>query len=590
MNICNGVYPTLLTAPAWYWVLMDAMCPKTVPFRSGYADYRWEVYEDVQTFVPFAVVNTYPTVVFGYANPSAPTVNLWTTVTLGTYNPQISEEAVQSMFNFSEVNTGMLQRAPYSATKFSKDISAFAAVGSLYGGSNTTTGGLALEIFSESFVDCPILSKFSSKDERGLRGSAHISRNSGSPYYVVPRMMEMTSDQLMKNKTPPIYKFYDFDEFFEVLSLTLAKAMELSMVPVPSCPLSPLEVQILLRQTMISHFANLMGQDLYMPPTLLRAMSVGSNGYSETAQSSGMKLPQLLAENIRACGRSLTNLSGGSTMYQLDMVPLLARYSLEGQLGNYLTASGQPVYSVVPGEASIDLINMNAFAGGGPVYVDANGHRFSELVGQFNQWITSMAGSLSPLTSPGDEEGISALSTIYSTLHLLPKPFLASSLPVQQVGAGSDLALKSRAMPVSPGFSSFRSCSAVTSTYHYHSSIYKFHKMMILPTHAIEPSSQFDSVSAYQVNQSEPFKISASSFSPQGDFDPEGETLLTRHMIMADADVRTWLAPPSEMQIELDTLTKLGRGGFFAEIAQSFEGGLPGLPGVPRNYFDRFAH
>jgi len=287
----------------------------------------------------------------------------------------------------------------------------------------------------------------------------------------------------------------------------------------------------------------------------------------------------------------LTYLRGASIVQQLDVVPILGRYEEETQLANYVTAQGVPVYSTIPTEIDIDLIDMSATVSGNPLYVDANGSRLAGLTELFNAWITSLSTFLSPLTYHGDELGVSALSTVFSTVHGLPIPIQdVSALAAKKltkkpskanIGAGSPTAHRVgvSVVPSTADYFQDWAVASVTSTYKYLTSIYKFHKIFILPTSYLRVGS-VENIEQEQVNQVEPFRLNLETVSNTENLDFTGTSYFQRHLAMAEADVRTELAQPSEMQVELDQLTKLGRGGFFTDIAGMIGGDLLGIPGA----------
>jgi len=597
ISASQGTTSTLTVAPTWYWYILDAIAPTTVKYKTGSVDYAWSspVGPD---YVPSPYINIAGgTVVLGWAQTSGVEVDGFYATVPGVYDPLIASKAIQSLFTLYSEDGPMLKRVPQKTTPLVSDVSAFTSVYPEMGGSSMSPGGLATSLQSEVHIDCPILAKFAYYNYEKFRGVTHTGRSSGSPCYVIPRMMEFSSPRFLKNQVPPVFKYYNFDEFFEILSLTLAKAMEITAAnsaqqPVTTCPLSAQAVQILLRQSILPRFCNHMAQDLYPVGEDVNncyPFSVGTNGVSITMGSVPMKLPQLLAENIRACGRRLTYLKNND--HQSDIIPVLCRFD-QTPLGNYVTSTGVPVYTDVVEELAIDIVDLRANSPSGAVYLDANGGYIQGLASRFNEWITTLGSALSPLTNHAEEDGIRALSTIVNTLHMTFKvptndvpitgKHLAKRPSVVHLGKKIDVTRKVgvSASPVNPNAWTSQVCvTAFTSTYAPKTPIYKYLKLMVLPSVILIGDKRQCSIDVQQVNQIEPFRLNFSSVPDQYQNSSE-MTLLEKHALFAEQEVRTNLAPTTEFQTELDQLTRSGRGGFFTDLAGMIGGDILHIPGA----------
>jgi hypothetical protein len=599
ISASQGTTSTITVAPTWYWYILDAIAPTTVKYKTGNVDYSW-TNPVVGTYVPPpSVISAELDVLLGWVNTSGVDVNGFYPIVPGVYDATIADKALQSLFNLYSEDGPMLKRIPRKVTPMQMDVSAFTSSYPEMGGSLSSPGGMATSLQSEVFIDCPLLAKFAYYNDQDFRGVTHVARSSGTPCYVIPRMMEFKSSGVIKNKVPPIFKFYNFDEFFEVLSLTLGRALEITasnnaQTPVGPCPLSPQAVQILLRQSMIPRFCNHMAQDLTLSGTFtqpLTPFSVGSNGVSITAASFPLKLPQLLAENIRACERRLTYLQNND--HQSDMVPILSRPYNLSQLGNYKTSVGGLVYTDMPGETPIDLISLSAVTPSGTVYLDANGGYIQGLANKFNEWITTLGSALSPLTNHAEEDGIRALSTIVNTLHVtqsyipdagpvaVNSKTLVKKNSIASIGKKIDVSRRLGA-GVTPTFLNYTqeyAPVAFTSTYAPQAAVYKYLKIMILPTFMLRGDNEQNNIGLQQVNQIEPFRINETTVSDETRTS-SGLSLFDRHAMFAEQEVRTNLAPSTEFQTELDQLTRAGRGGFFTDIAGIIAGDVFKIPGA----------
>lgn len=597
ISATQGTTSTITVAPAWYWHILDAIAPTTVKYKTGNVDYSW-FNPSAEDYIPSPTLfSNELTPVLGWVNTAGADVNGFFPIVPGVYDAEVAEKAVQSLFNLYSEAGPMLKRIPRKPTMLQMDVSAYASCYPEMGGSDSSPGGLATSLQSEVFIDCPLLAKMSYYSYNSYRGLTHTARSSGTPCYIIPRMLEFNSPNVLKNKVPPIFKFYNFDEFFETLSITLGRAMEITaannaQAPVSSCPLSPQAMQILLRQSMIPRFCNHMTQDLSFSNSNmvgLVPLSVATNGVSITAASFPLKLPQLLAENIRACDRRLTYLRNND--HQSDMVPVLCR-PFTALLGNYVTSTGVPVYTDVPGEIPIDIISMSANTPSGTVYLDANGGYLQGLANKFNEWITTLGSALSPLTNHAEEDGIRALSTVVNTLHVTEAlPFdalpvnaaktLSKRPSVTSLGKKIDVVRKVGA-GVSPAATTYfqgQAPLAFTATYAPQASVYKYLKLMILPSVVVRGDHDRNNVSLQQVNQIEPFRINETVVSDAYQ-STSGQTMYERHAAFAEQEVRTNLAPTTEFQTELDQLTKSGRGGFFTDIAGVIAGDIFKIPGA----------
>lgn len=600
ISAAQGTTSTLTVAPTWYWYLLDAIAPTTVKYKTGAVDYSWS-FPVNQTYVPPPQVFSTPLcALLGWVNTAGADINGFFPIAPGVYDPVVADKAIQSLFTLYSEEGPMLKRVARKDTPMQMDVSAYASVYPEQGEAIASPGGVAIALESETYIDCPLLSKFAYYNYGKYRGVTHLARTAGTPCYVIPRMIEFQSPRSIKNKVPPIFKYYNFDEFFEVLSLTLARALEITSAnsaqsPVGPCPLSAQAVQILLRQSIIPRFCNHMTQDLllqgnscvqYLPFT------VSSNGVSITMASTPMKLPQLLAENIRACDRRLTYLKNND--HQSDIVPILGRAPSLTQLGNYQTTSGNLVYVDIPGEAFINIIDLSSNTQNGLVYLDANGGYIQGLAEKWNEWITSLGSALSPLTNHAEEDGIRALSTVVNTLHItkaLPSPDnllvngakgLTKRNSVVSLGKKIDVTRKVgvSATPVDPNcWTLSHAPVAFTSTYAPQTPVYKYLKLMILPSVILFGDHADDNIDLQQINQIEPFRINEATTSDVYQT-TSGTTLFERHSMFAEQEVRTNLAPSTEFQTELDQLTKMGRGGFFTDLAGMIAGDVLQIPGA----------
>lgn len=621
INTMLGTYPTIQGAPDWFWHICDAIRPKTVPFKTASATYSWNIgdYEPGNPLVIPTLVgyDSYNLFVFGDLT-TAVTVDGFPTLSPCIYDQAVAERAIQALFSFYP-DEGMTKRLNAASTEYLKnDISAFAAVYPEWGSdaNSYSPNGIVSSLYSEVKIRCPILAKFSAYDGGGVRrGQQENKRLGGAASYMIPRIIEFTSVNQFSNKSAPNVKFYNFDEFYEILSLVLGKALgalqssSLNSTNAPViCPLSPLEVQLLLRQAMLPIFSNHMAQALVMngSQTQMRMVpfSVASNGYSDQV-GSAMKLPYFLAETIRACARKCIIPNKQWPAYQVDCIPVLSRPSELDQLANYTyTVNGNtlPVYSTVPGQLPIDLIDLHSQdQNQGVVYCSLTGTTYTNLLDSWNEFMVSISNCLAGVAPLGTERGIRALWTgVYTTYSRAKaggygvvtsniKAPTTTKAPLEkqksrktvQLGQVSKVGEVLSLTPDNPLYQ-LQARTAVTSSVSNLNPLWKYIKVMPLPWvndyDLMEPDIIFT-----QVNYGEGFRVNMGQDTKyQGPFNQDLLTLSVydQHEEFASMCVRSPLGGETELEVELKSLATSGRGGFFTSIAGLFAENVLGIRGA----------
>jgi hypothetical protein len=597
---------TIQSAPKWYWILTQAMAPKTRPFKTSDVTYSWNLSEGQQTSVPPPIRGMLGLDVnLGYPDTTLPPVNGMLQITAPTYTDDLGQVAIKSLFDFYQ-SEGLNEIGPSVDTGMQGDTSAFAAVYPEFGSASGSEGGCATTLYSERYIQHPILAKFATYQAGDVwRGWAQVERSGGSACYIIPKMMETNDPVKLKNHVAPIFKFFNFDEFYEVLSLTVGKALELqsrsnAVTSSGTCPLTAQQVRILLRQTLIPQFCNEMAQDLNLTANNTFGcvpFSVGVNGVSITMASTNMLLPQLLAENIRAATRRIVKTSS-SKVSEIDLIPFLGRPFNEGDLGNYTWGPADtPVYSTDPDEIPVRTIDLTYSDNGTRKYLSANGLVIQQYADIWNSWIKSLASFLTPLTSPGQAPGIAALNVMTLTRSSRYQvPDNNALMTKAQVGLGKGLhkqaskkflgskpfarqTFKVVGAPDSILYQLF-SPIVTTSTNMPLTPLWKYQRVMVLPWYAgFSGTSESATISSRQVFQIEPFKISASA-TPFNDLtDIQVQNLFNLHSEMAELDVKTDFASVSEVTQDLTTLAQAGEGGFFTNIAGMFAEDVLGIKG-----------
>lgn len=602
----KGTFPTNQSAARWFWEVCHALLPKTVKFKTGTISFSWGFNSsDPPQKIPYGAGKAY---FLGY--PNGFTTNGFPELTMAApYTPELGAEAISSLFRYFN-GKDMAYNGPLPEKLFLQDdVSAFASVYPEWGSSITGSGGIATTIQSEVKVTCPLLAKFaqyqgSSSEWRGFQ---EARKGAGTAMYIIPRMLEMTSINELRNKCSPVFKFYNFDEYFLTLSYILCLASEQlyrdnANASVPTCPLTSWQVQIILRQALLPRFYNQYAQDLLSQgegPTLV-PFCVGANG-SSVSITQGMKLPFVFIENVRCAARRTVDVGGAKGSYIFDAVPILCRPADIPRLDNFTfnQPNGDPVtlYNIQPGEVPIDLIDLSF--NNGTEYITATGAALTELVTLWNEYITKLGNALTTLGTIGTESGISALITTFTTRHVYNNPvnFAPTNAQVSPImtkqASAKKIVARGSIIPKKTGvgaptpvpgqsdhyvnYSAYR----ITSNSPFYSSLWRYSGAFVQPCMIGETVPEDSSTIPFQqVFQVEPYSM------PYADLNVAfsgtwGNAVNLNAIALASAslDIKSNLASPPEVEIELATMARTGRGGFFTSLAGAIGEGL-GIPGA----------
>jgi hypothetical protein len=638
INTMMGTYPTLQSAPDWFWHLSDALKPKDVPFKTAAATYSWMIQNydpssgppQLPTLLPYDDFNAF---VFGNLSTSV-LVNGFATLIPVLFNQDIADRAIQALFGFYP-DTGMTKRVPCASTDYLKmDTSAFAACYSEMGSdqNNLTPNGFVTSLLSETKIRCPILAKFAFYGNGDLRGFQEEKRAGGGGQYLIPRVMEFTSVSQFSNKCNVNIKYYNFDEYFEILSLAVSKAMTilqtggLNTNAPTSCPLTSLDVQLLLRQAMLPNFCNHMSQSLVLDPYTIRMVpfSVASNGFSDQV-GSGMRLPLFLTEAIRAARRRVIIPKRDWPNYQIDHVPVLGRPANLPQLGNYSYTVGTNTfltYAVNPSQQDFRLVDLVAFPpNSGATYFTATGRPYMTMLEEWNKYITQIENALAGTAHLGTEQGIRALwSNPTTQMNKLldfgslivtsgrnsngvssppPKRVPKTTGPVPGVGVPKEEkkppkreqikigtpTITADHVSIVPdvGLYTSQARTATVSSVPILSSVWKYSRLV--PSPYVADTLQLEEyLSRLQTNYGEGFRYNYGQDSKYNILGNDEEvttiSVFSAHEEAADLCVRSPIGGGSEIEAELMELAKTGRGGFFTNIAGFLAEDVFGIKGA----------
>jgi len=612
INATQGTFPSFTTAPRWFWELLHSLRPKTERFKTGRISYKASIganSEGNDVLFPLGVGQDAYSLYWGKPDPTTGSVEGYAML----IPPPIAYDqatngatSVQNLFDFFMAH-GLSERGGDPGTKswMEHDTSAFAMSYPEWGESFFAPGGLATTVYSERAITSPIMAKFSTYQGSfdSWRGSHQYRKSAGSASYIGPRLMEMSRLPQLKNKVSPVFKFFNFDEFYERLAFTLIQAIinqestnQTQAPSIPQCPLTWQDFAIMLRQAIIGSFSNEFGQDLRLsnangasPQVSLLPFTVGPNGVSLSNADATPFFPKFFVESVRAVKRVVIKLKMESM--ELDLVPILGRPPGSVLPTNYKfeTAVGTAVLFKEVTQASINLIDCSSVVGNTVSYLDLNGVTLNTLISDWNQWITTL-NCLTGLATIDGEKSASCLSvltytsiqrTIQETAVIAPVQVLGSPAPVKQLSKKQlgpiiigrpPIRSVQKIFPVIPDYFQSTAVASVTSMSPPLATLWKYVQRMTLPAFYVTTEALSGSPSAYQINQVEPYLIPLSNnVAPFGINSNEAAsftTLFNKHVSSAAVDVR----PPgstakTEMEIDLETLNAKGHGGFFTDIA-----------------------
>jgi len=611
----NGTIPQIQQAPHWFWDFLYAIKQKTVSYKTSQIKYSWVKFNSgVGDDIAFTLGTSPDEYTLFWGVTGGSTVNdIPTLIAPPPYADQ-GANALNALFSYySGQGWGKLVGDP--GTSFlSNDTSAFAACYAEIGQSFFSPGALKTTFYSERQVDSPVLAKFAQYQDGKWRGWQKAGATAGTSCYTGARISEL-STQTWRNKTSPIFKFYNFDEFFEVLSLTMCLALEnanSNVLPnVTACPLTPLQVQLILRQNLIPFFNNEFAQDMRLEgPNFVDMLpfTVGPNGTSYGRPA--MLVPTLFAENVRCARRITHTLRGKQGVQVLDLIPILARTPEKPQIGNYVYGQSlSPLYSSPPPgvtEVPVNLIDCSSVVSGVTSYLDLNTEPVTALITTWNEWIQTIQTVLSSLVPLSPAPGAAGLLTCVHTniqrsitpivsqeadrisqpiggdsSHSLPTRPLARKPSNKEFHVGLPIARKRMGAAPVPGSSYFDSVgdTVITSALGFNTALFPYISIFILPVAWSATGLEDSTQQAYQTFQCESIFIERTSANTSFS-NVMTSTAYERHKLMASADVKnvTQDGNTSLVQGLLD-MEKMDGGGFFTGIA-SLIGDMVGVPQV----------
>jgi len=600
----------------WFWELLAVMKPKTVNFKTGTIAYSWEEGPG-QTFPEKLQISPTSYIFYGAADATLGDVNGFPILAAPSlpYTAELGSAALSKMWGYLPQQGTPLGKVGAEPEKLllSRDSSAFAMVYGEFGTSYLETAGVYNTVQSETPLTAPLFAKFSLYNQYKYRASQYYRRAIGGPCAIGPTLMTFTDPIHMKNKISPIIKHYNFDDYVQRLSFTLIsalqKASEIAATKIDpvlyTCPLTPQQFQIMLRQALLPHFDNEFAQDVYWQENPLSPTEgtvnfypfvVGPNGNAITSTTIQPKLPKFFAEFVRgSTGFTLPLRNGGF----LKWISVLGRNPSAPVIPNYKYEVGGTAATLFnsAAEVPINLIDASYTSGNQNGFVDLNGAEYIKYVQAWNNWITGIP-TLVALTQIGESRPCQALRSNIWTLHLRTEATQTllntkvTNPPISKkksLGAKLELTLRANPSPTDADYTQNVAIVGTTGNNNFRSEILKFLNNMFLPVFWSNSDAEQGSNTAYQANAIEPYFLPSSN-GPLGNFITSANSLeyvnmYQRNLVAASIDVKTALNDSqSEMEIELDRLTTTGHGGFFTDLvaglADSF--GSKGIADVAR--------
>jgi hypothetical protein len=624
-GIANSA-PPFVSAPIGIVLLYQRLQPMILPYKTGSISYKFQP----SMISPNEFGSTLPVSVdwyvsgiqwaFGLLDGAGSNVNGYIILVQPTpYTDELGRVSYEALLNFyaDEEKFPMWKRVDLSTPLTLPDSSAFASCSPEQGIAVGNPCGTVTELFNETVIRSPLFSKFTAWENETYRTHDKALMSGGSGMYLGGRIMELTSINQIYNKRRPVFKMIDFNEFYEVIALTLGLALEQAQANIVDinpivCPLTVQDFRIMLRQTIMASFqhSQSLGQDLgygqsFTTTSDFCALLTSSGTVGRPAIAGNVMLPMIIVENIRSLQRRLVP---AGKFGIVDFVPVWGVYNAD-QVSNYTYGPlNLPVFSVDPAEIPINLIDGSSTPTVLKVFVDFNGDELTTNISKWNEFINYLSPYLSALSPIGTDKGIScaelitlSLTTIVSENEarlVIPVPGGTAPVsrkvlekknskgPLQFGKLKTQKKLKSVIPEGGVQFSPFNNIStvSVTSNQALLDAVYtEIQNYWIMPTsRSTGLPENSGNMPSYQCNVLEPYSLSISSYgSTQGVLSANlTVSLYERHTVSAAANVKALLGVPNALEIKLTEAEATGRGGFFGSMIGEAVGSLFGQPAL----------
>jgi len=192
-----GSAPLIQQAPDWFWVLLQALKQKVVPFKTGRVKYDWQFVDSGQgdgNALNLGAPSTAEAYVLFWGRTGLTTQTVNGIPVIGAFSPtaQDQEDSLADLFAWFVTNRNSKMMQESDAPQFMlNDTSAFSSVYATFGNSFFSPAGVRSDVQSERQIDSPILSKFAqwnSEETPGYRGNQKYITSGGSACYLGARI------------------------------------------------------------------------------------------------------------------------------------------------------------------------------------------------------------------------------------------------------------------------------------------------------------------------------------------------------------------------------------------------------------------
>jgi hypothetical protein len=633
--VLNGI-PMVTEAPLWFRILYDAVRPKEARFRNTVVRYKFSG-DEFYGVTPSWNYSVSDGGHFTMLVPDADdrTVNgLCVLVSPGNYVDADGKDAFAdlcSIFGDPDLKKihPMWRIGNLNDPVWSSDASAFATCFPSFGKAADGINGELTELGNESYINRPLLSKFTAWGAPVARCSDNMTVTGGGAFYLGGRLIELPNEKAIKNKSRPIFKAIDFNEFVEVVIIWLGNLLQLQeestmvnqdhLTPLKA-PFTRQQIAILLRQAIVSAMgeAQFLGSDLtrelFLDGEVYQGsfvpLQVGAGiGPSEAALQ--MLLPVPIVENIRDLARRCAVSVDGKVA--IDWVPVFGVYTNETLPTNYhysfRSNNGTIVADVLqenPAEIAIDMIDgsfganpLNLVYTGDPIswegFVAFNGYEYTELLTRWNEYVMGFSATSVTLMAIGSEPGINALEVINMSYNYIQgavpsvvpeevsspttqrKTMTKKDSKVQLKKIGVSVAAGANMRSVLPvgGETEYRIVDSVTSNQKITTTGWETQQYWILPSYREQSvdkltSSQSVYTTAKIEGNSQIISPVSSVEASAGVNRKDIVNLFDRHATYAALCSRQYAGSTTVLEKTLLEATQNGRGGFLADMIKGF--------------------
>lgn len=601
--------PQGMSVPVWLHYICQSVTERKVKMRGGQVDYSFEVLSDWTPTSEIRMgVDSGQIYNLGVKGTVPVNTVFRNTVVPAPYTEDEGARAAQSMWLYLAAvhpNSPMHKTISISSTNaLSRDASPYAVISPSPGGGYEGTGGWNKKLESEVPIWYPLFSVYKQADLGGStdasRASNYLRNFTGDGFMLGGMLTYKLMPHQLKLKNPPNLHFVDFNEFLDVLAqaMTLGIARRLDDADTRenisndgayiadnlTCPLTILEVSLILRYTIMAAFddSQLIGQATY-PRTRVRNANeftpflCGANTCPQSGATM-MRIPLLMKQNILALRERVLNASRAGSGNPQVWIPILGQY-----LDDVLPSSDYnnvyegeidiPTFNTVPGEVNISLIDGAYPGGAGAEYAWINDPgALVPLMELWNEWTVKMANYFWTFDTIGSDMGIDPLFSGCMTRHW------TENIRTEKLTKKKVQDVRFEKMKIQSKVYSGRKALAVSSYVAPFKNAWEgAQQFFVLPTNKIAPlcpgvSTTFTSYPRIAAFREEEFQI------PLGSDESNFVDLAELHTLFANQMVKTKFATVDMTQKTIEELDLKGDAGILSSLAAALAGKV--IPGI----------